>query len=56
VDSPNTSFNAILHPDPELGAPIAEHNLGYIRALVYPYDIASRIHTPRCAFTWAHPC
>jgi len=56
VDSLDTSFNAVLHPDPELGAPVAERNLGYIRALVYPYDIASRIHTPHCHFTWPHPC
>jgi hypothetical protein len=56
VDSLGTSFNGILAPDPGLGPPVAERRIGPIDVLVYPYDIASRIGTPRCRFSWAHPC
>jgi len=56
VDSLGTSFNGVLARDPALGTPLDARRMGYIEVYVYPYDIASRLRTPRCGFTWARPC
>jgi hypothetical protein len=56
VDSLGTSYDGVLGRDPALGKPLSARRLGDIRVYVYPYDIASRIRNPRCAFTWGHPC
>jgi len=56
VDSPGTSYDGVLAPDPALGRPEAARRIGYITAYVYPYDIAARLARPRCGFSWARPC
>jgi hypothetical protein len=56
VDTVGTSYNGILGRDAALGKPLAARRLDVITVYAYPYDIASRLATPRCRFTWAHPC
>jgi hypothetical protein len=44
LDDPTYTAAYPLNPPPDLGRPIAAHQIGNITMYVYPYDIASRLY------------